>query len=214
MTAKLIWATPEGDKLVGFLARVSNSKAQLGDPTEKLIKYLLDHKHFSPFEMVNACVEIDLPRDISHQILRHRSFSFQEFSGRYAEYEALYADRELRLLDQKNRQNSFSTTDIILQKKWRSLVRTVRGVCWASYITALRLGVAKEVARILLPEGLVPSRVYMNGTLRSWIHYWDVRCTPATQKEHRLVAEATREVILAQFPEIAKAIGYDQDSIS
>lgn len=206
MTAKLIWATPDGDRLVAYLARVSNVSATLDTPSEKLITYLLRKKHFSPFEMVNACVEINLPRDISHQILRHRSFSFQEFSGRYAEYEALNDGREMRLQDHSNRQNSVLSDDLELQRKWGRLTSRVRSVCWRAYLIALRLGVAKEVARILLPEGLVPSRVYMNGTLRSWIHYWDVRCTPETQKEHRDVAEATRAVVLAQFPGIAQAL--------
>lgn len=156
--------------------------------------------------MVNACVEIELPRDISHQILRHRSFSFQEFSGRYAAYETLLDGREMRLQDHTNRQNSLVTDDLELRRKWARLEEIVRRVTWRCYVSALRMGVAKEVARILLPEGLVPSRVYMNGTLRSWIHYWDVRCTPETQKEHRIVAEATREAVLAAYPGIAAAL--------
>lgn len=207
MTVKLIWATSEGDDLVGFLARVSNSKAKLGDPAEKLIKYLLDHKHFSPFEMVNACVSIECPRDIGRQILRHRSFSFQEFSGRYAEYPDLLVGRECRLQDHTNRQSSLPAEPDHISW-WESTLSEVRGTAWTAYSLAISKGIAKEVARVLLPEGLVPSKIYMNGTLRSWIHYWAVRCTPETQKEHRLVAEETRAVVLAEFPEIAKAIGY------
>lgn len=156
--------------------------------------------------MVNACVQIECARDISRQILRHRSFSFQEFSGRYAEYEFLYGGREPRLQDVSNRQNSLHLSDSRIQERWERLVRRVRFVCWTAYDIALRMGIAKEVARILLPEGLVPTKMYMNGTLRSWIHYWSVRCTPETQKEHRLVAEETRRVILLQYPGISKVL--------
>lgn len=194
------------------MARVSNVSAKPGDPSDRLINYLIKHNHWSPFEMVNACVRIDCPRDISRQVLRHRSFSFQEFSGRYAAYGELLQWREPRSQDASNRQNSLCITDQDLSEKWGRLVRRVRSVCFAAYDIALRMGIAKEVARILLPEGLVPTKMYMNGTLRSWIHYWSVRCTPETQKEHRLIAEETRRVILLQYPGISKVLEGLQES--
>lgn len=156
--------------------------------------------------MVNACVLIECPRDISRQILRHRSFSFQEFSGRYAAYDELEAHREGRLQDHTNRQNSLPLVGGVKTRAWNSLVSSVRTVCLAAYRSALAMGIAKEVARALLPEGLVPTRMYMNGTLRSWLHYFDVRCDPATQKEHREVAEAIRAIVFKEFPMIAEAV--------
>jgi thymidylate synthase (FAD) len=211
LSVSLIWATPEGDKLVGFLARVSNPKATLDDPSRKLIKYLIDHKHWSPFEMVNACVEINTTRDISHQIIRHRSLSVQEFSGRYAEYDALLGGRELRLKGANNRQGSVPCDDPDFHATFEGWGREISDTAGSNYRRMLNLGVANEVARSFLPEGLVPTKMYVNGTLRSWIHYWSVRCTPETQKEHRVVAEETRDVILYHFPEIAKAIGYAEE---
>ncbi len=186
------------------MARVSNPENENNTATApRLLRYLIRNKHWSPFEMVNACVYIECPRDISRQILRHRSFSFQEFSGRYSENRDLYDERDVRLQDNSNRQNSLPIeTESDIPRRWNYLVSMVRGVCLEAYRAALAMGVAKEVARALLPEGLVPTRLYMNGTLRSWIHYWDVRCDPATQKEHRDVANATREVILEAFPQI------------
>lgn len=190
------------------MARVSNPKNENNNETApRLINYLMRNAHWSPFEMVNACVLIEVPRDIGRQILRHRSFSFQEFSGRYAAYDDLYDEREGRLQDTKNRQNSLPLSDTVKQAAWTTLVSSVRSVCLEAYRTALDMGIAKEVARALLPEGLIPSRMYVNGTLRSWIHYWNVRCDPATQKEHREVAEATRELILAKYPMIKEALG-------
>jgi thymidylate synthase (FAD) len=156
--------------------------------------------------MVNACVKIDAPRDITRQLLRHRSFSFQEFSGRYSDYEGLLQGREGRLQDDKNRQSSLHIEDEILARRWSQAVQDVRDFCWSRYTDMRASGIAKEVARALLPEGLVPTTVYVNGTLRSWIHYWDVRCTPETQKEHREMAEMTRDVVLPAFPEIAKVL--------
>lgn len=189
------------------MARVSNPNNQDNKETApKLLKYLIRKKHWSPFEMVNACVEIECPRDISRQILRHRSFSFQEFSGRYSAYEDLLAEREVRLQDTGNRQNSLSTDDPAINKRWARLVSMVHRVCLFAYNSALNMGVAKEVARALLPEGLVPTRMYMNGTLRSWMHYWDVRCGPETQKEHRDIAEATKVAILEAYPQLREII--------
>lgn len=206
MKVKLVWATPNGDDLVAFMARVSNPKNEDNlNTAPKLIRYLMRNKHWSPFQMVNACVYIECPRDISRQILRHTSFTFQEFSGRYADYETLIDGRELRLRDRKNRQNSIPTEDQELQRRWARLVKVVRAVSLRAYRTALDLGVAPEVARVLLPEGLVPTRLYVNGNLRSWLHYFDVRCDPATQKEHREVAEAIQSIIFEQFPNIAEA---------
>jgi thymidylate synthase (FAD) len=207
LKTELIWATPNGDELVAKMARVSNPKNENNNETApRLIAYLIRNKHWSPLEMVNACVYIECPRDISRQILRHRSFSFQEFSGRYAIYDDLFTEREGRLQDNRNRQNSLTLADTAKKIAWEKLVALVRGTCLAAYRSALDLGVAKEVARALLPEGLVPTRLYMNGTLRSWVHYFQIRCSPETQKEHREIAEATRELILAQYPMIKEAL--------
>ena len=177
MKVELVWATPNGDDLVAKMARVSNPNNENNKETApRLIKYLIDHKHWSPFEMVNACVYVECPRDISRQILRHRSFSFQEFSGRYAAYSDLETHREGRIQDKTNRQNSIPLMDRAKTAAWNSLVYGVRSECLEAYRSALDMGIAKEVARSLLPEGLVPTRMYMNGSLRSWIHYFEVRC--------------------------------------
>lgn len=207
MKAELVWTTPKGDELVAKMARVSNPANEDNNETApRLISYLMRHKHWSPFEMVNACVYVEVPRDIGRQILRHRSFSFQEFSGRYAVYDDLYQEREGRLQDNANRQNSIPLVDRAKRAAWVSLVKGVRTVCLEAYRTALNMGIAKEVARALLPEGLIPSRMYINGTMRSWIHYWSVRCDPATQKEHRDLAEAIREMVLQEYPMIKEAL--------
>jgi thymidylate synthase (FAD) len=201
MTVKLIWATPRGEELIAYMARVSNPTNQDNPETApKLLKYLMKNKHWSPFEMVNVCMEIKCTRDIARQILRHRSFSFQEFSQRYAE--ALdWEYGEVRLQDEKNRQNSLPTQDRELERWWHdqqaSLSAQARGV----YGAALNQGIAKEVARKVLPEGLTMSTMYMNGTLRSWMHYVDIRCdSEATQKEHRVVAEQCLGVLSKEFP--------------
>lgn len=200
MNVKLIWSTPDGDNLVAYMARVSNPDNQDNKETApKLVKYLIDHKHWSPFEMVSACVEILTTRDISRQILRHRSFSFQEFSGRYAEYSKPEGTREARFQDTKNRQNSLPC-DAETSEWFHNLQVNVLDHSWTAYKSALDRGIAKEQARAVLLEGLTPTRMYMVGTLRSWIHYWQVRCSSDTQKEHRLIAQNTREVVLSQFP--------------
>ena len=202
MTVKLIWATPRGEELIAYMARVSNPTNQDNPETApKLLKYLMKNKHWSPFEMVNVCMEIKCTRDIARQILRHRSFSFQEFSQRYAE--ALdWEYGEVRLQDEKNRQNSLPTQDRELERWWHdqqaSLSAQARGV----YGAALNQGIAKEVARKVLPEGLTMSTMYMNGTLRSWMHYLDIRCNMATQKEHRVVAEQCLGVLIKEFPSL------------
>ena len=202
MTAKLVWSTPNGEELVAYMARVSNPENQNNPETApKLLKYLMKNKHWSPFEMVNVCMEIKCTRDIARQILRHRSFSFQEFSQRYAE--ALeWETGEARLQDNKNRQNSLPTQDRELERWWEDEQRKVVTQARFSYGAALNNGIAKEVARKLLPEGLTMSTMYMNGTLRSWMHYVDIRCDEATQKEHRVVAEQCRAVLAKEFPSL------------
>jgi len=202
MTVKLVWATPNGEELIAYMARVSNPENQNNPETApKLLKYLMKNKHWSPFEMVNVCMEIKCTRDIARQILRHRSFSFQEFSQRYAE--ALeWETGEARLQDNKNRQNSLPTQDRELERWWEDEQRKVVTQARFSYGAALNNGIAKEVARKLLPEGLTMSTMYMNGTLRSWMHYVDIRCDEATQKEHRVVAEQCRAVLAKEFPSL------------
>lgn len=203
MAASIVWSTPNGERHLAFLARVSNPRATLNDPFERLIKFLFRKKHWSPFEMVNVCIEINCPRDVSRQILRHRSFFFQEFSGRYAAYDqGLLAPREARLQDQENRQNSLPVgpEDVYLTTWWDQVQRDLSERALFVYNKALGLGIAKEVARAILPEGLVPTKLYVNGTLRSWIHYIQVRTDPSTQKEHRIVAEQVKELILKEYP--------------
>jgi len=194
MTAKLVWATPDVDKHIGYIARVSNPDNQENPDVEKLLKYMMKHGHTSPFEMASACIEINTTRDIGRQILRHRSFSFQEFSQRYADVAdlAIPENRECRIQDPKNRQNSipvFLTAESPdLANVWEAMQDEVIGVAYNKYRQALKLGIAKEQARALLPEGLTMSRMYMSGTFRSWIHYLTSRLDPSTQKEHRLIA--------------------------
>lgn len=202
MKVKLVWATPDAERLIAYMARVSNPENQSNDATApKLLKYLMDNQHWSPFEMVNVCMEIECTRDIARQILRHRSFSFQEFSQRYAE--ALdWEYGEVRLQDLKNRQNSVEVQDRELQRWWEDEQRKVVAQAKFAYGAALNQGIAKEVARKVLPEGLTMSRMYMNGTLRSWIHYCSIRCDNATQKEHRLVAEKCKKIISELFPSL------------
>ena len=207
MKVELVWSTPNGEALIAKMARVSNPSNENNTETApRLISYLIRNGHWSPFEMANVCVQIECPRDISRQILRHRSFSFQEFSGRYATYDDLEAHREGRLQDHANRQNSIPIVDDTKAEKWASIVQGIRDQSLAAYRSALDLGIAKECARAVLPEGLVPTRMYMNGTLRSWLHYFAVRCDPATQKEHREVAEAIRAIVFKEFPMIAEAV--------
>lgn len=200
---KLVWATPEGERLIAYMARVSNPENQDNPSSAKLLQYLMKHKHWSPMEMVNVCMEIETTRDIARQILRHRSFSFQEFSQRYAVAQD-YTASEVRLQDEKNRQNSLPTQDRELVRWWQEKQNHLLAVATDSYQQALANGVAKEVARKLLPEGLTMSRMYMNGTLRSWMHYVDIRCDEATQKEHRDVADMCKAVLAKEFPSLFK----------
>ena len=206
MKVRTIWATPEGEALVAFMARVSNLANQDNpESAPKLIKYLAKNNHWSPFEMVNICMEIETTRDIARQILRHRSFSFQEFSQRYAEAQG-FEKSEVRLQDTKNRQNSLETDDRQLAYWWEGAQRRVLDDAEFMYKAALDKGIAKEVARKLLPEGMTKSRMYMNGTLRSWLHYVAIRCDAATQKEHREVADACKLEIAKAFPSMMEVL--------
>ena len=192
---------PHAEDLISYCARVSNPNNQSNfDTSEKLLRYCIKHQHWSIFEMVHVVMEIKTTRDIGRQILRHRSFSFQEFSQRYAEVDFDDFDyREPRLQDTKNRQNSIETDDQEVIEKWMNLQDLVIKMSVESYKTALKLGVAKEQARALLPEGLTPSVMYMAGSLRSWIHYCDLRRDKGTQKEHREVAEQCWNLLRNEF---------------
>lgn len=188
-------------ELVAYCARVSNPSNQLNTETsEKLIRYLIKHQHWSPLEMVSACVEIETTRDIARQILRHRSFSFQEFSQRYAVADLGFEFKEARLQDDKNRQNSIEIDNPGLQMNWETQQDYVIAAAQRSYRWALEKGIAKEQARAVLPEGLTVSRLYMQGTLRSWLHYIELRSGPETQKEHREIAQACAEALSSIFP--------------
>ena len=187
-------------ELVAYTARVSNPDNQDNAETaDKLLKYLIKHKHWSPFEMVNICLEIKTTRDIARQILRHRSFSFQEFSQRYAVAQD-FTLREARMQDHKNRQNSLENADMDLQKTWERKQQGVIDEAKLAYQWALDKGIAKEQARAVLPEGNTMSTLYVNGTLRSWIHYIELRKDASTQKEHRVVAEKCLEQIVRIVP--------------
>jgi len=192
--------------LIAFCAKVSNPAAQINSETsERLLNYLVKHQHWSPFEMVNACLEIETTRDIAHQIVRHRSFSFQEFSQRYAEPKEMgeiFEYAEARLQDTKNRQNSVETEDVELHHSWFEQQEKVVQAAQRAYEWAIENGIAKEQARKVLPEGLTKTRLYMNGTIRSWIHYIDLRGANGTQKEHMEIAHACAKVIEEVFPQI------------
>ncbi|NBP02538.1 MAG: FAD-dependent thymidylate synthase [Proteobacteria bacterium] len=188
---------------VAYVARVSNPANQDNNETaEKLVRYLIKHQHWSPLEMVNVCLEINTTRDIARQILRHRSFSFQEFSQRYAVVKNQFEYREARLQDQKNRQNSIETEDDYIKERWEEQQASVAHRVQQAYDWAIKNGIAKEQARAVLPEGMTPSRLYMNGTLRSWVHYIQLRSANGTQKEHQEIAIACAEAIKLVFPMI------------
>jgi len=202
----------DAQELIAYCARVSNPSNQLNtDTSEKLIKYLIKHQHWSPLEMVSACLEITTTRDIARQILRHRSFSFQEFSQRYADptKDLSFVTRDARLQDTKNRQNSVETDDVLLQNEWFRAQQRVIYAAQREYEWAIANGIAKEQARAVLPEGLTVSRLYMNGTLRSWIHFIELRSANGTQKEHQEVAIACAKVIAEIFPMTADLIQTD-----
>lgn len=212
MTVQLMWATPEADKQIAFMARVSNPDNQDNTEFKRLLNYLMKHNHVSPFEMASMCVQIDTTRDISRQILRHRSFSFQEFSGRYEDMMKLgdAVLRECRLQDENNRQSSIDCDNQHLATWFDN---EQRGVWWRSteaYREALKHGIAKEQARALLPEGLTPTRLYMTGTIRSWLHYIQVRAGVETQKEHRIIAQGALEVLRQIAPITAEAFFGDE----
>lgn len=198
---KLQWATPDIDKNIMFMARVSNPDNQNSEKT-RLLYYCMEHGHVSPFEMASVCLEINTTRDIGRQILRHRSFSFQEFSQRYEDVTKLdaFVIRECRMQDVKNRQNSIETDDFDTTVWWTAVQNALSAAAEVSYRQALERGIAKEQARALLPEGLTMSRMYMNGTIRSWIFYLKQRLDPTTQKEHRLVAQQVLSVLREVAP--------------
>jgi thymidylate synthase (FAD) len=197
------------DEFIAYVARVSNPSNQMNTETApKLLRYLAKHKHWSPFEMVSICMEIDTTRDIARQILRHRSFSFQEFSQRYADptQDLGFVTREARLQDMKNRQNSVETDNGQLQQDWADYQSAVLDEARIAYTWAVQNGIAKEQARAVLPEGLTQSRMYMNGTLRSWIHYCELRMDNGTQKEHREVATMAWNEITKVFPSLTDVL--------
>ena len=205
-SVNLIHSTTDGDDLVAYMARVSNPSNQNNTETSaRLIKYLIKHKHWSPFEMVNMCVEINTTRSIAAQILRHRSFSFQEFSQRYAgvtqKPEALVVRRQ----DSKNRQSSIDDVDAYTTQDFQIKAQQVYDLSYSLYNEMLEAGIAKECAREVLPLS-APTKLYMNGTLRSWIHYCDLRCGNGTQKEHRDIADECRLLIEQCFPLVSQAL--------
>ena len=215
MSVKLIGVTApyaghnSAEDMIVYMARVSNPKTQTfnSDPA-RLIRYLIKNQHWSPFELVNVVMEINTTRDIARQILRHRSFAFQEFSQRYADptKDLGFELREARLQDTKNRQNSIETEDKELQDKWNLMQQTLINNAEHAYDWAIQNGIAKEQARAVLPEGNTQSRMYMNGTLRSWIHYCELRRSNGTQKEHMEVADDCWKIIAEKFPNVARAL--------
>lgn len=207
ITNPLVDGVKSADEFIAYTARVSNPSNQMNtDTSEKLLKYCIRNKHFSIFEMINVVMEVNTTRDIARQILRHRSFSFQEFSQRYADptKDLGFVTREARLQDKKNRQNSIEVNDDRLDFDWKSRQIYLLEIVEEQYKWAIENGIAKEQARVVLPEGLTLSRMYMNGTLRSWIHYCELRMSNGTQKEHQLVAESAWEEIGKYFTFLTK----------
>lgn len=200
VTQPVVDFIPDSEGIISYAARVSAPQNQSNfDTAAKLLKYCVDHQHYSVFETCNITMEIEAPRDIARQILRHRSFSFQEFSQRYAE-STDFITRECRLQDEKNRQNSIVTDDLMLQDYWQIAQEEVLELVKFHYEKALMLGIAKEVSRCLLPEGLTMSKMYMNGTVRSWLHYIQLREENGTQLEHADVAKKAKVEVLKYFP--------------
>lgn len=209
--AKLVWTTQNGEDLIAYCARVSNPKNQDNKETApKLLQYCIKHEHWSVFEMANACIEITTTRDIARQILRHRSFSFQEFSQRYADVSALgdsFVIREVRLQDTKNRQNSITTENTELQDWWLDKQNEILQLVSSVYKDALAKGIAKECARVILPEGNTMSRLYVNGTIRSWIHYLQIRMEEGvSQQEHVMLATLIADQVCKAFDVLAVLI--------
>ena len=205
MTVEFVWATPNAEAMITAMARVSAPQNQNNMETApRLLTYLIKHKHWSPFEMANLCIKIRTERDISAQILRHRSFSFQEYSTRYAEAQS-YAVPEFRRQDTANRQNSIDDLSQDMKNQLAAMTEQTLNQCEETYQTMLRLGVAKETARRILPL-CTKTTLYMNGTLRSWIHYLELRTDKATQLEHRVIAEEIKQIFQEQFPVLANVI--------
>ena len=206
---KLVHITPDAEQLIAYMARVSNPANQNNTETSaKLIKYLIDHKHWSPFEMGNMCVEIETTRSVAAQILRHRSFSFQEFSQRYAKVAAVGVIPELRLQDHTNRQNSIEVTDEKQKEELYWLSEEIAehfNDAIELYESMLLLGVAKECARDVLPLA-TPTKLYMNGTIRSWLHYCDLRTSNGTQKEHALIAAQIQDLLYLHLPNVSEGM--------
>lgn len=204
-SVELVHITPDAEELIAYMARVSNPSNQSNTETSsKLIRYLIKHKHWSPFEMVNMCVEINTTRSIAAQILRHRSFSFQEFSQRYAEVQLKPEIPELRRQDTKNRQNSINDLDPIQVKFLSHDIGKLYAECYNLYHQLLEAGVAKECAREVLPMA-APTRLYMNGTIRSWLHYCDLRTDNGTQKEHTIIAGQIQDLLYQHLPNVMEA---------
>ena len=213
MNVKLISITPEAEKQVAYCARVSNPKNQDSDNISKLLKYCIDHKHWSIFEMAFMTVEINTTRGLAAQILRHRSFTFQEFSQRYADATLLAEEIplfELRRQDTKNRQNSIDDIDSEIVYKWNSKLREHFGKAKALYDGMINDGIAKECARFVLPLA-TPTRLYMSGSIRSWIHYIDLRSAHGTQKEHMNIANECKRIFVEQFPIIGESLGWKNE---
>lgn len=207
MTKPMIEGVETAEQFIAYCARVSNPSNQLNNDTaEKLLTYCVKNKHWSIFETVNIVMQIETTRDIGRQILRHRSFSFQEYSQRYAAVAEMSEPREARLQDQKNRQNSIETDNEKLTEVWEAYQRNVIRYAQSTYDWAIKNGIAKEQARVILPEGLTMSRMYMSGSLRSWIHYCELRMANGTQKEHRLIAEQCWNIITDQFPSLKNVL--------
>ncbi len=205
-TATLVHITPNAEELIAYMARVSNPSNQNNTETSaKLIKYLINHQHWSPFEMVNMCVEINTTRSIAAQILRHRSFSFQEFSQRYAQVELRPEIPELRRQDTKNRQNSIDDLEEDKKKFFDAKIGHLYSECYRVYQDLLDAGIAKECAREVLPMS-APTRLYMNGTIRSWLHYCDLRTSNGTQKEHAVIAGQIQDILYSQIPNVCAAM--------
>jgi len=206
-TVSLVHTTPDAEQLIAYMARVSNPDNQDNPQSERLIKYLIKHKHWSPFEMVNMCVQIETTRSVAAQILRHRSFSFQEFSQRYAQVAKPAAIPQLRRQDTENRQNSVDDLDLYTIEDFNVKINSLFELSHSLYNELLQAGVAKECARDILPLS-TPTKLYMNGTLRSWLHYCDLRCANGTQYEHKLIADQVKGLIKQEFPTIYSAMFY------
>jgi len=205
-SVQLVHITSNAEDLIAYMARVSNPSNQSNTQTSaRLIQYLIDHQHWSPFEMVNMCVSIETTRSIAAQILRHRSFSFQEFSQRYAKVEKQASIPELRRQDQKNRQNSIDDLDEVVKKNFQFRIGSLYSDCYGLYKELVAAGVAKECAREVLPMA-APTKLYMNGSIRSWLHYCDLRTGHGTQKEHAIIAAQVQDLLYEHLPNVSEAM--------